>query len=210
MNEYPAMLRLKGKKVVIIGGGFIAERKLISLLHAEANITVIAPDVTERIASLYSSGNIEWKVKSFQNEDIVDAFLIIAATNKPETNQFIYQAADEHQLINIVNDPDNSNFIVPSVFRRGRLTIAISTSGASPGLAKKLKKEIAEQYDEGFGEYIEFLHQCRTRVQQEIDDPLLRKQILTYLLEDNFLEMTREKNFSKREEIFLSLLKKVK
>src|SRR3954454_4532967 len=131
MSYYPINLNLDGKKVVVIGGGKIAERKITGLMETRADITVISLELTYRLNEYAQAGKITWKEKDFTDLDIQDAFLIIAATNQREVNLAVQKAAKPHQLISLVDDPEASNFILPSVVKRGRLSIAVSTSGAS-------------------------------------------------------------------------------
>ena len=133
------------EKVVVIGGGRIAERKITGLIEAMAVVTVISPKLTPELTEYAEEGKINWKKKDFTADDIQDAFLVIAATNKPEINLAVKKVAAPHQLISLVDNPEESDFILPAVVNRGKLSITVSTSGASPILAKKIKQEIADQ-----------------------------------------------------------------
>lgn len=203
--EYPVMLRLEGKKTIVVGGGTVAERKISSLLEAHADITVISPSVTNNIQQWAEHHRLTWLQKPFEAVDLDGAFLIIAATNYREINQKVYEDANQQLLINRVDQEEKSNFIVPASFKRGKLTIAISTSGASPGLARKLKKELETVYDDTYEEYLDFLHDCRGKIQREISSPQVRQFIYKGLLNNEFLQLTRLKEYSKRDERFLQL-----
>lgn len=208
MNEYPAMLRLKGKKAIVVGGGQVAERKIKSLLEAEAVVTVISPKVTPQINAWSKSGSIIWIEREFQSkDDVQSASLIIAATNDREVNKRVLHAASPMQLINIVDNPEESSFIVPSSFKQGRLTIAISTSGASPALAGKMRRELARQYDESYGAYIDFLADCRKIVKKEVPNQEDRQRIFHMLLDEPFLQLTRSGDFAERHNRFQKLLR---
>jgi precorrin-2 dehydrogenase / sirohydrochlorin ferrochelatase len=209
MNEYPVMIKLKGKKITVIGGGKVAERKILSLLQAEGVVEVISPVVTEKIQTLAKTAQLTWVEKEFEHSDVKSSFLVIAATNKREINQQVAEAVNEYQLVNIVDDPENSNFIVPSAYQQGKLTIAVSTSGSSPGLAKKIKNELAQQFDETYAEYLEFLYNCRDEVKQRVEKPELRRQVLKLLLEDEFFELTKTGQLTERNQRFLSLLEDI-
>ena len=206
MSEYPAMIRLKGKKVTVIGGGKVAERKIDSLLQAGGSVVVISPDVTDQIKQWSQDMKLTWISKGFDPKDVTDAFIVIAATNNREINKKVCQSVNEHQLINIVDHPEKSNFIVPSTFRQGQLTIAISTSGASPGLAKKIKRDLANQYDASYGNYLDFLKSCREIVKQQVKSSEDRKRIFEQLLTDEFLKLTQRGEFAERKNRFLSLM----
>jgi precorrin-2 dehydrogenase / sirohydrochlorin ferrochelatase len=182
------MLRLEGKKVVVIGGGRVAERKVTGLLGTGSLITVISPQATDKLKGLAGSGLIEWLERSFSKEDIEGAFLIFAATNDNVLNQSIKMAASEQQLVNIADDPEGSNFHVPSHIQRGRLSIAVSTGGASPTLARKIREQLEHQFDDQFEEYLEFLFSARQRILKEVKDPSRKGKILTAIVSEEFMK----------------------
>lgn len=199
MGYYPISLNLDGKKVVVIGGGKIAKRKITGLIEARADITVVSPELTHELNEYAQAGKINWKKKDFSAFDIRDAFLIIAATNQPEINQAVQAAAEPYQLISLVDDPEESSFILPSVVKRGRLSIAVSTSGASPILAKQIKQEIAARYGSEYKEYVDFLFTSRKYILQEIQDPNLKQTLLSAITEPSFLHSAnRKKDFIER------------
>jgi precorrin-2 dehydrogenase/sirohydrochlorin ferrochelatase len=208
LTHYPVTLNLQGKKAVIIGGGPVAERKIRKLLEAEAMITVISPTITDIIQSWAYVGKVEWKNKLFYKDDVLNAFLIVAATNDRNMNLQVFEASGENQLINIVDDPVRSNFIVPSTLHRGKLSISVSTSGASPSLSKSIVRELSNLYDDVYEEYVDFLYKCRLKIKRDLVDSEARRKLLLRILEPDFLEMTRQKQFEKRNETFQSLLTK--
>jgi precorrin-2 dehydrogenase / sirohydrochlorin ferrochelatase len=186
-SNYPIMLRLEGKKIVVVGGGKVAERKVAGLIGTGANIEVVSPNVTAELEKLAFDGKIQWLQKSFSTEDINQAFMIFAVTNDSNINQLIKKAAGAHQLITIADDPENSDFHVPAQVKRGRLTIAVSTGGASPILAGKITKQLACEFDEQYEEYVEFLYWARRKILNEVTDPSVKKQLLTGILNTKFL-----------------------
>jgi precorrin-2 dehydrogenase / sirohydrochlorin ferrochelatase len=187
-SNYPIMLRLEGKKVVVIGGGRVAERKVTGLLGTGSLITVISPQATDKLKGLAGSGLLEWIERPFSKEDIEGAFLIFAATNDNVLNQSIKMAAGEQQLVTIADDPEGSDFHVPSHIQRGRLSIAVSTGGASPTLARKIREQLELQFDEQFEEYLEFLFSARQRILNEVTDPSRKGKILTAIASEEFLK----------------------
>lgn len=197
MDYYSVSLNLRNKKAVVIGGGKIAERKVVGLSESGAVITVISPDISENLYKMVQSGTITWLKKSFSADDLKNAFLIIAATDKSEVNLKVKEAAAPNQLISIVDNPAQSNFILPSVIKRGKLHITVSTSGASPLLAKKLKQEISEQYGEEYKEYVDFLFSCRQTILKEIKDDKIKQKLLSAITDPSFLTSTnRQQEFS--------------
>jgi precorrin-2 dehydrogenase / sirohydrochlorin ferrochelatase len=173
---------------VVIGGGRVAERKVTGLLGTGSLITVISPQATDKLKGLAGSGLLEWIERPFSKEDIEGAFLIFAATNDNVLNQSIKMAASEQQLVNIADDPEGSNFHVPSHIQRGRLSIAVSTGGASPTLARKIREQLEHQFDDQFEEYLEFLFSARQRILKEVKDPSRKGKILTAIASEEFLK----------------------
>ncbi len=197
-NLYPVFLNLKHKKVYVIGGGQIAARKLEGLLQSEAVITIISPTIIESILTYVNNGSVHWIQKAFELSDIEDAFYIISATNDPYVSSELQKGVSPNQLVNFADDHSSSNVIVPSVVRRGRLAIAVTTSGASPSLSKKIKNELEDRYGEEYEDYIEFLMEKRTYIQERVKDVGKRKKLLSLLVEDPiFRTEEREKRFQK-------------
>ncbi|MGJ7921085.1 NAD(P)-binding protein [Neobacillus sp. LXY-4] len=197
MNAYyPICLHITGKLVVIIGGGKIAERKIKNLYDTGARIEVVSPDLTSELQKMVEMQQIVWKRKAFSIEDIDNALMVIAATNDPAVNRMVKTYANNSQLISLVDDHENSDFHIPSVLRRGRLTFAISTSGASPILAKKIKNKLEQDFDDRYDDYLEFLHRARRTILRTIQEPDKKKGLLTAIVSDYFLESdNREAEF---------------
>jgi len=140
---YPVFLNLTGRRCVIIGGGQIAEGKISKLLDSGAKIIVISPDATQGIRSFAERGQIELDLRKYQQGDLQGAFLVIAATNDRVVNQEIFEEAEKQGiLLNAVDDMPRCSFIAPSIVEKGPVTVAISTGGASPALARKLRENM--------------------------------------------------------------------
>ena len=127
-------------------------------------------------------------------------FLVIAATNDPETNKDVKRFVSTHQLLLMVDDPEESDFILPAVMNRGRLTLTVSTSGASPTLTKKIKENLAQQYGPEYQEYLDFLYECRKWILDEVEDTKTKQQLLTKITEPLFLTIEN------RKEVFMKLV----
>jgi len=173
---YPVFLNLKNKRCIVIGGGKISERKVLSLLNSGANVTIISPELTKRLKKEIPNGKIKHISRNYQKGDLKNAFLVIAATDSNEINKRV--SADAPNLVNVVDVPALCNFIVPSVVKRGPLTIAISTSGVSPSMAKAIRKELERLYGPAFGKYLNSLKKIRTRAMREIKDKKKRERFL--------------------------------
>ena len=140
---YPVFLNLTERRCVIIGGGQIAEGKISKLLDSGAKIIVISPDATQGIRGFAERGQIELDLRKYQESDLQGAFLAIAATNDRMVNQEIFEEAEKQGiLLNAVDDMPRCSFIAPSIVEKGPVTVAISTGGASPALARKLREKM--------------------------------------------------------------------
>jgi len=156
MSFYPICIELEGKTALIVGGGNIAQRKVETLMKCGASIQIISRDLTHKLKKLVESKKIHHIGKEFRDEHLDGAFLVIAATDDKRLNQKVSESAQKRGLlINAVDQPSDCNFIVPSIVNRGDLLIAVSTSGKSPALSKKLRKELEIQFG---GEYKTFLN----------------------------------------------------
>ena len=145
-SYYPVYLNLAGKKCVILGGGFVAEGKVSALLDAGVKLTVISPQANRGIQQAAQRGDLEWQQRVYQPGDLQGAALVIAATNVWAVNQEVCQEAEGLGiLLNVADDPDLCNFIAPALVKRGAVTLAISTGGASPALARKLRETLSQE-----------------------------------------------------------------
>ncbi|MBS4025610.1 MAG: bifunctional precorrin-2 dehydrogenase/sirohydrochlorin ferrochelatase [Clostridia bacterium] len=209
-NLYPVYVNLVKQKCLVVGGGEVAERKVISLVECDATVTVISPECTQFLRQLAEEGKIDYIQRRYDPGDLEDAFLVISATDNQEVNKLVASSCfSKGILVNIVDVPDLCNFFVPSVVRRGDLTISISTGGKSPLLASKLRKELEGQFGEEYQQYLEIMGRVRQQVLTECDDPSKRKAIFQRLVESDILQLLREgKEFSAKERVnqCLSLL----
>jgi precorrin-2 dehydrogenase/sirohydrochlorin ferrochelatase len=191
-NFYPVFLNLTGKLCVVVGGGAVAARKVAALLESGAKVRVVSPELVPELREMVREGRLEYLAKAYGSEDLAGALLVIAAVSPPAVNRRVASdCAAEGILLNVADAPDLGNFIVPALFRRGPLAVAVSTGGAAPALARRLCKELAETYDQSYGEWLEELAAARTRVLREVADPARRKAVLTALTDDKLLELLR-------------------
>lgn len=165
MSLFPIFLKLAGRPCIVIGAGHLAESKIESLQAANAQITVIAPEASERIRGLAEAGEVQYHQRAYVEGDLTGHFLVVAATNVPAVNRAVFQEATEKGVLcNAVDDPPFCDFYFPSVVRRGDLQIAISTAGASPALAQKIRKDINAQLPLDAGEWLAELGNLRREV----------------------------------------------
>src|SRR5665213_471723 len=159
---YIACLRLSGRRCVVVGAGDVGLEKVEGLLTCDAAVTVIAPAAHPALEALAVEGSIEWERRAYRSGDLEGAFLVIAATDDTEVNIAVYEDAEARtMLVNVVDVPPLCNFILPAIVRSGPLAIAISTAGASPALAKRMKAEIADQFGEHYARLAILLNDAR-------------------------------------------------
>ncbi|MFC1474417.1 bifunctional precorrin-2 dehydrogenase/sirohydrochlorin ferrochelatase [bacterium] len=178
-NMYAAFLDLKGLECLLVGGGKVAGRKAGLLLEACAAVTVVAPEAGNRISGLAKSGRLKWEKREYLDGEAADYFLIVAATNNRDLNSRVSRdALNAKRLINAVDMPELCNFYVPSLLKRGELRIALSTSGACPALARKLRKDLEDRYPESYARLVAALRSYRERIIAEVPDGAERKQLI--------------------------------
>lgn len=181
---YPVFLDIDGKRAVVIGGGPVAYRKAASLIEAGAAVTVISPDAVPAIKRLAERGLLAHKPRRYRKGDLNGAVVAIAATDDKSVNE---RAASEARargiLINCANPPDSGNFIVPSSIKRGALTLAISTGGASPALSKRLRLDLEAFLGTRYSWFLEFLEDARVLLKGEVEDESVRQDILRKLVD---------------------------
>jgi precorrin-2 dehydrogenase / sirohydrochlorin ferrochelatase len=160
---YIACLKLKARRCLVIGGGDVGLEKVEGLLACEAGVTLIAPVAHPELESLAAEGSIEWEKRPYAGAaDLEGAFMVIAATDDSEVNIGVFDDAEKRaMLVNVVDVPPLCNFILPAIVRTGPLAIAISTAGASPALAKRMKREISELFGEEYARLAIILNDAR-------------------------------------------------
>ena len=148
---YMACLRLKGRRCAVVGGGDVGLEKVEGLLACEADVTLIAPVAHPELVQLAMEGSIRWERRTYRSGDLDGCLIAIAATDDTDTNISVFEDAERRaMLVNVVDVPPLCNFILPAIVRTGPLAVAISTAGASPALAKRMKREIAETFGEPY------------------------------------------------------------
>jgi precorrin-2 dehydrogenase / sirohydrochlorin ferrochelatase len=159
---YIACLRLKGRRAVVVGGGDIGLEKVEGLLACDADVTLISPEAHPELVALSLDGSIRWERRGYATGDLGGALIAIAATDDTDLNIRVFEDAEERaMLVNVVDVPPLCNFILPAIVRTGPLAVAISTAGASPALAKRMKREIAELFGEPYALLAVLLNDAR-------------------------------------------------
>ena len=159
---YIACLRLKGRRCLVVGGGDIGLEKVEGLLACDADVTLVAPEAHPALRELAEEGSIRWERREYASGDLDGCLIAIAATDNTDVNIRVFDDAERRaMLVNVVDVPPLCNFILPAIVRTGPLAVAISTAGASPALAKRMKREIAELFGEPYADLAVLLNDAR-------------------------------------------------
>src|SRR5450432_3475941 len=159
---YIACRRLSGRRCLVVGGGEIGLEKVEGLLACEAYVTLVAPVAVPELETLAAEGSIGWERREYRPTDLEGCLIAIAATDDTDANIAVYDDAERRaMLVNVVDVPPLCNFILPAIVRTGPLAVAISTAGASPALAKRIKREIEGQFGEPYARLAVLLNEVR-------------------------------------------------
>ncbi|MEA3280621.1 MAG: bifunctional precorrin-2 dehydrogenase/sirohydrochlorin ferrochelatase [Thermodesulfobacteriota bacterium] len=203
MRYYPVNLDILNRKCLIVGGGSVGTRKVITLLDCGAIVTIVSPDVSEKLLELAGDGSITWEKRSYLTSDLDTMFLVIGATDDEKLNRRISADAEKiNMLCNIADRPDVCNFILPAIVNRGDLVIAVSTSGKSPAFAKTLRKELEKQFGVEYAEFLRLMGAIRKKLLSEKHEPEAHKHLFERLIKSNLIGMIK----SNRKEDINSLL----
>lgn len=169
---YPVMLDLTGRLVVVIGGGDVAARKVHEFVESGARVHIISPEVNDEIKQLIEQNStlISFSKRKYKKGDLQGAALVYSTTDNQEVNKSVFYEAEELNLfINAVDDPENCSFIVPSIIRRGDLVVAVSTSGNSPAMAARLRRELEKFLPDSIEETLHKLKEVRALLKNDND-----------------------------------------
>lgn len=191
---YPVMLKIEGKPCTVIGGGRVAERKIVSLLEQGAMVMVISPTLTTNLQALVQENRVKWKQAYYRKGDLAGSFLAIVATDDPRVGKACWEEATELGiLINVADSVQRSSFLLPSVHRRGQFTITVSTEGKSPRLSKVICQSLANQYGEVYGQLTDLLGELRARALTEIKEEAVRRKLFEVLTEEGLQAIAEDR-----------------
>ena len=189
--SYPAILNLKNRLVLVVGGGAVARRKVEGLLEAKALVRLVSPQALPELVRLAQRKKIDWLAREYDSLDLEGCWLAVAATDREEVNLRVAEEAEAAGIwVNVADRPDLCGFTVPAHFRQGDLLISVSTGGASPLLAAAVKNDLARSFDQAWGEYCDLLAALRARVlrggqasaqNRKIFEAVLKADLLTPL-----------------------------
>lgn len=158
-------LKLTGRLCLVVGAGRVAESKIESLVRCGARVRVVAPSATEAVREAAEAGKIQWEQRAYEAGDLDGVFLVVAATSSPGLHELIFRQAQQAAILcNAVDEPKRCDFYYPAVVRRGPLQIAISTSGHSPSLAQRLRRELEQHFGPAYGPWVTEIGKARTEL----------------------------------------------
>ena len=192
MSFYPVFLNLQGRSSVVVGGGAVAEQKVVGLLEAGARVTVVSPDLTWKLEDLAATGAIELRRRAYRRGDLNGAFIAIAATDDRGANADVWAEAEERGiLLNAVDDLPHCSFIAPAVHRAGDIAVAVSTAGKSPALAVRLREQIRALIGREHAEFLDLLGELRPAVAARVPDHKIRTRLWYQIVDSDAVEYVR-------------------
>lgn len=207
MHYFPVCLDITNRACVVIGGGHVAERKVKTLLECGGRLTVISPELTEELQSLYAAGRLSWVSRSYQEGDLADSFLVIAATDDPEVQGRVHAEAEENNiLLNVADVPKWCNFILPATVRRGDLTVSVSTGGKSPALASQLRQELEKRFGSEYEQLLLILGDLRATILAQGRPHAENKEMFNRLLHPDMVDWVEKRNWEKVAEHIQKIL----
>ncbi|MCQ2560274.1 MAG: bifunctional precorrin-2 dehydrogenase/sirohydrochlorin ferrochelatase [Clostridia bacterium] len=190
---YPIFLNIEAKNCLVIGGGKVALRKVLSLLQAQAQVRVISPKLEPELQKLNQQGKIEYIQTVYQSKWLEGVFLVISALDDPQVARQIAQDCRKRNLLlNSVLEPELGNFQVPATCQRGKLQLAVSTGGQSPLLARIIKEQLEAEFGEEYQELLQTLEQVRQEVKQKISDSRKRQEIYKQIVNQDVVDLIKQ------------------
>ena len=201
MVLYPINLQLTDCQVLVVGGGQVAERKINTLVAAQAAVTIISPELTPGLQVLAKNGALRWRQRIYESGDIETFSLVFCATNRREVNQTVAREARERgKLVNVADGPEEGNFSLPALVRRGDLLLTVSTGGQSPALVRKLRRELEARYGPEYEELLLLLGRIREEMKEHFATSRERELFWRSALTDEVLDELRSGNLKEAEE----------
>jgi len=207
MKYYPVNLDMRNRKCLVVGGGAVGTRKVMTLLECGAKVTVVSTDITEKLQELSDSDIIKLEKRPFHISDLDEMFLVIGATDNQEINRKIHSEAERLGILcNIADRPEDCNFILPAIVNRGDLIIAISTSGKSPAFAKKMRKDLEKQFGTEYAEFLKLMGGIRNKLLSEDHEPEAHKPLFEKLIQRDLVRMIKDRDIAAVNSLLFEIL----
>ncbi|RPH50597.1 MAG: bifunctional precorrin-2 dehydrogenase/sirohydrochlorin ferrochelatase [Desulfobacteraceae bacterium] len=207
MRYYPVNLDIQNRKCLVVGGGEVGTRKVLTLIECGASVTVVSIMASEKLLKLAESGIIELKRRPYTGTDLDGTFLVICATDNEELNlQVSRDAGKINILCNIADRPEACNFILPALVKRGSLVIAVSTSGKSPAFAKKIRKDLERQYGVEYADFLKLMGVIRKRLLSNNHEPEEHKHLFEKLISKDIVQLIKNNDEEKIDSVLFEVL----
>lgn len=207
MKYYPVNLDIRNRKCLVVGGGAVGTRKVMTLLDCGAKLTVVSNEFSPQLYKLADNGSILLKKRPFQISDLDKMFLVIGATDNPELNRQIHSQAERlGMLCNIADRPEVCNFILPAIVNRGDLIIAISTSGKSPAFAKKIRKDLEKVFGTEYAEFLKLMGGIRNKLLSQDHEPEAHKPLFEKLIQRDLVKMIKDRDIAAVNSLLFEIL----
>ncbi len=207
MRYYPVNLDIQKRACLVVGGGGVGTRKVKTLIDCGAKVTVVSPEASAKLAQMAAEGLILLEKRAYRTNDLEGKFLVIGATDDEALNRRIHADAERlNTLCNIADRPEICNFILPAIVNRGDLVIAVSTSGKSPAYAKKLRKELENQFGEEYEPLLRLMGVIREKLLREKHAPEAHKPLFEKLITAGLIDLIRGNRTAEIDALFLDVL----
>lgn len=209
MRYYPICLDIQNRNCLVVGGGSVGTRKVITLLNCGADVTVVSPSASAHLQELANNGSVMIKNRTFRFSDLAGMFLVCSATDNQKLNRQIHaKAEDLGMLCNVADRPEVCNFILPSIVNRGDLIIAISTSGQSPAFAKKLRHDLENIFGNEYAEFLKLMGAVRKKLLSRDHRPEAHKHLFEQLINGGLVEMIKAHQYQDINALLFKILGK--
>lgn len=204
MRYYPIFVNLKNKDCLVVGAGEVGKRKSLSLLEAGAK-SVLIIDTNAAVSGLKSildMENVQFESREFKESDLDGKFIVMACTSNQQVNSWISQLCEDREILcNIADQPEKSSFIVPATFKRGDLTIAMSTAGKSPALARRIRRELQEKFGDEYAQMLTLMGRIRPLLLELGMDTQDNTTVFRELVNSNLLQALGDHDLDAAREI---------
>jgi precorrin-2 dehydrogenase / sirohydrochlorin ferrochelatase len=207
VKYYPIFLDLRGLKVVVVGGGTVAERKVRTLLQYGAKVVVVSPRLTSRLKGPARKGSIRYRKRTYRAQDLQGATMVLATTDDRNIQQIIARDARQRRiLVNVADRVELCDFIAPSILKRGDLTIAFSTGGASPGLAQQLRRDLGQQFGQAYAVFLRWMGPVRQEIFRTIPSQTKRRRLFHRILSSELIDLLKKGRRAKARRLLSAIL----